>query len=85
MRYGLTKGQRNLYDVIVSYHKKHGITPTYKEMMEATGIKSKNQIAERLSALEERGWIKRMKYLPRGIALLASHTCETCGQPINKF
>ena len=44
MKYGLTIKQKEVFDFIKLYMKKKSVSPSYENIMEATGIKSKAQL-----------------------------------------
>jgi repressor LexA len=72
MTTGLTRKQDELFRFIVSYHEQHGVSPTFDEMKEAVGLRSKSNIHRLLEALEERGRIRRMPGLARAIIIQPS-------------
>jgi|GEM_PF-3811672 len=67
--FGLTARQAALLDFIHEYHDKHGIPPSFDEMREASGLRSKSGIFRILTALEERGHISRLPNRARSITL----------------
>lgn len=69
---GLTKRQRDLLVFIRSYVGKNGIVPSYDEMMEALDLASKSGVHRLITALEERGFIRRMPNRARAITLVAA-------------
>lgn len=69
---GLTKRQRDLLLFIRSYVGKNGIVPSFDEMKEALGLASKSGIHRLISALEERGFIRRIPGRARAITLVAA-------------
>jgi SOS-response transcriptional repressor LexA len=66
----LTQRQKEMYDFIRAYYAKHGIAPSFMEMMDATGRSSKSGVHRVLVALEERGFIRRMRDRARAIELV---------------
>ena len=42
MKYGLSPRQKKVFDFIKSYMKTQPVAPSYQEMMEATGYKTKS-------------------------------------------
>ena len=68
MGYGLTPRQKKLFDFIKSYMKKEPVAPTYRDMKKATGIHL-SQLHKEVAALEERGWITRLKGKNRSIRI----------------
>jgi len=69
MKYGLSPRQKKLFDFIKSYMKKTPVAPSYDEMMEATGYKSKDSISKIVKQLEERKWITRLPGKNRSIQI----------------
>jgi SOS-response transcriptional repressor LexA len=69
---GLTKRQADALRFIRGYHAEHGITPTFTEIMEAMDLRSKSSVHHLITGLEERGFITRIPYLARSIALVGA-------------
>lgn len=69
LTFGLTKRQAELLKFIREYHARHGMTPTYREMLAALGLASLSGIHRIVSGLEERGHIRRLPAHGRSIAL----------------
>jgi repressor LexA len=68
---GLTHQMRDLLDFITtSTAENRGVSPSYAEMMAATGLKSKSNIHRLLKALEERQYIRRIPNRARAIEVL---------------
>jgi repressor LexA len=61
----LTAKQRELLVFIDSRLKQNGISPSFDEMREALALKSKSGVHRLISALEERGFIRRLPNLAR--------------------
>ena len=55
----LTKKQKNLLLFINKKLRSSGVSPSYEEMKESLNLKSKSGIHRLISALEERGFIKK--------------------------
>jgi len=70
MKYGLTAKQKKLFDFIKSYMKKQSVAPSYQDMMDATGYKSKSSLNAIVNQLEQRKWITRLKGKHRSIQIL---------------
>lgn len=66
----LTAHQMQLLDYIHSYTVSHGYSPSFIEMRDAMGLHSKSGIHRMLAALEERGFIRRLKNRARAIEVL---------------
>ena len=85
----LTKLQKNALDFIAEFESISGTSPSYTDIAKALGIASKSGVFHLLRRLEERGFIRRMKYRARAIEIIKrpsavtwSSTCPTCGQEI---
>jgi SOS-response transcriptional repressor LexA len=66
----LTPQQKQLLDFIVQRIDETGIGPSVEEMKCATGLKSKSLVHRRLIALEERGFIRRLRQRARAIEVV---------------
>lgn len=55
----MTKRQKQLLDFIAAYIGEHGICPSYDEMRDALGLKSKSNINRIVVALIDRGYLVR--------------------------
>ena len=66
----LTKKQKELLDYIKIVNKEHGISPSYEEMKNKLSLKSKSGIHRIISALEERGFIKKLANKARAIEIV---------------
>ncbi len=66
----LTKKQKNLLIFINEKLKRTGISPSYEEMRVSLNLKSKSGIHRLISALEERGFIKRLPHKARAIEVI---------------
>lgn len=63
----VTKRQRQIYEYIKEYQKENGYPPSVREMASAVGLSSPSTVHAHLSALEERGLIKRDASKPRAL------------------
>ena len=68
--YGSTKRQLELYDFIKAYIEANSVPPSFDEMKDALGLKSKSGIYRLLDSLERRRLIKRLKNSSRSIAVI---------------
>lgn len=66
----LTKRQHDLLVFIDTTINNKGICPSYQEMMEAVGLHSKSGIHRIISALEERGFLKKIENKARALEVL---------------
>ncbi|WP_282608226.1 transcriptional repressor LexA [Pelagibius sp. Alg239-R121] len=66
----LTKKQHQLLIFVHEHLSKHGVSPSFDEMKEALDLKSKSGIHRLITALEERGFIRRLAHRARAIEIL---------------
>jgi repressor LexA len=63
----LTRKQRELLKFIQERLAETGISPSFDEMKEALGLKSKSGVHRLITGLEERGFIKRLPHRARAL------------------
>ncbi len=66
----LTRKQKELLLLIRDRIAKEGVTPSFDEMKEALGLRSKSGIHRLITGLEERGFIKRLPHRARALEIL---------------
>ncbi len=66
----LTKKQRNLLLFINKKIRSTGVSPSYEEMKNSLNLKSKSGIHRLISALEERGFLKRLAHKARALEVI---------------
>ena len=66
----LTDKQHQLLSYLIDYQADKDITPSFDEMRQAVGLASKSGIHRLVSALEERGYIRRLPNRARAIEIL---------------
>jgi repressor LexA len=66
----LTKKQLQLLEFIHARTRINGVSPSFDEMKVALDLKSKSGIHRLITALEERGFIRRLPHRARAIAVL---------------
>ncbi|MGR3572862.1 transcriptional repressor LexA [Brevirhabdus sp.] len=66
----LTKKQMELLEFIHKRTRKDGIPPSFDEMKEALDLRSKSGIHRLITALEERGFIRRLAHRARAIEIV---------------
>jgi repressor LexA len=66
----LTRKQIELLDFIRIRIEAEGVPPSFDEMKEALGLKSKSGIHRLITALEERGFIRRMAHRARALDIV---------------
>lgn len=66
----LTKKQHELLLFIDERLRESGVSPSFDEMKEALGLRSKSGIHRLITALEERGFIRRLAHRARALEVL---------------
>ncbi|MEM6620214.1 MAG: transcriptional repressor LexA [Pseudomonadota bacterium] len=66
----LTRKQMDLLEFIHRRMQKDGVPPSFDEMKEALDLRSKSGIHRLITALEERGFIRRLAHRARAIEIL---------------
>ncbi|WP_020593701.1 transcriptional repressor LexA [Kiloniella laminariae] len=79
----LTKKQRELLIYIRDHLSKTGVSPSFDEMKDALSLKSKSGIHRLVTALEERGFIRRLAHRARAVEILKlpEDLASTSAQP----
>jgi len=81
----LTKKQKNLLLFINKKLRSSGVSPSYEEMKEALHLKSKSGIHRLISALEERGFIRRLAHKARALEVLKLPETASANDIYNNF
>ena len=66
----LTRKQRDLLEFIHKRVQRDGVPPSFDEMKEALDLRSKSGIHRLITALEERGFIRRLAHRARAIEIV---------------
>jgi repressor LexA len=66
----LTRKQHELLLYINQHLSAHGVSPSFDEMKDALGLKSKSGIHRLISGLEERGFLRRLPHRARALEVL---------------
>jgi repressor LexA len=66
----LTRKQRDLLEFIHKRVERDGVPPSFDEMKEALDLRSKSGIHRLITALEERGFIRRLAHRARALEIL---------------
>ena len=72
----LTKKQLELLTFLKNHLKKNDVPPSFDEMKDALNLKSKSGIHRLVSALEERGFIRRLPNRARAIEIIKTPAIE---------
>ena len=81
----LTKKQRNLLLYINKKIRSTGVSPSYEEMKNSLNLKSKSGIHRLISALQERGFIKRLAHKARALEVLKLPETASANDIYNTF
>ena len=81
----LTKKQRNLLLFINKKIRSTGVSPSYEEMKDSLNLKSKSGIHRLISALQERGFIKRLAHKARALEVLKLPETASANDIYNTF
>ncbi len=77
----LTRKQHELLQFIHGRLEESGISPSFEEMKDALDLKSKSGVHRLISALEERGFIRRLPNRARALEILRQPDDVTAGRP----
>jgi repressor LexA len=81
----LTKKQKNLLLFINKKIRSSGISPSYEEMKNSLNLKSKSGIHRLISALEERGFVKRLAHKARALEVIKLPENASANDIFNSF
>ena len=81
----LTKKQKNLLLFINKKLRSSGVSPSYEEMKQSLNLKSKSGIHRLISALEERGFIRRMAHKARALEVIKLPETASANDIYNSF
>ena len=81
----LTKKQKNLLLFINKKIRSTGVSPSYEEMKNSLNLKSKSGIHRLITALEERGFIKRLAHKARALEVIKLPETASANDIYNTF
>ena len=81
----LTKKQKNLLIYINKKIRSTGVSPSYEEMKNSLNLKSKSGIHRLISALEERGFVKRLAHKARALEVVKLPENASANDIFNTF
>ena len=81
----LTKKQKNLLLYINKKIRSTGVSPSYEEMKNSLNLKSKSGIHRLISALQERGFIRRLAHKARALEVLKLPETASANDIYNSF
>jgi repressor LexA len=81
----LTKKQKNLLIYINKKIRSTGISPSYEEMKNSLNLKSKSGIHRLITALEERGFVRRLAHKARALEVVKLPENASANDIFNTF
>ena len=81
----LTKKQKNLLMFINKKLRSSGVSPSYEEMKHSLNLKSKSGIHRLISALQERGFVRRLAHKARALEVLKLPETASANDIYNSF
>ena len=81
----LTKKQKNLLLFINKKLRSSGVSPSYEEMKQSLNLKSKSGIHRLISALEERGFIRKLPHKARALEVVKLPETASANDIYNSF
>ena len=81
----LTKKQKNLLLFVNKKLRSSGVSPSYEEMKQSLNLKSKSGIHRLISALEERGFIRRLPHKARALEVIKLPETASANDIYNNF
>ena len=81
----LTRKQKNLLLFINKKLRSSGVSPSYEEMKQSLNLKSKSGIHRLISALEERGFIRRLPHKARALEVIKLPETASANDIYNTF
>ena len=81
----LTKKQKNLLLFINKKLRSSGVSPSYEEMKQSLNLKSKSGIHRLISAVEERGFIRRLPHKARALEVIKLPETASANDIYNSF
>ena len=81
----LTKKQKNLLLFINKKLRSSGVSPSYEEMKDSLNLKSKSGIHRLISALEERGFIRKLPHKARALEVVKLPENASANDIFNTF
>ena len=68
--FGITRNQKKILDIIKKYIKNNEFSPSYEELAQLCGLRTKSAVHRYLHCLRERGYITFKNNMKRGIRVL---------------
>lgn len=64
---GLSERQQRILDFILAYVERYGVSPSYREIGDAVGLKAISAVKYQVGQLEDKGYLARRDRMPRTI------------------
>jgi repressor LexA len=64
-----TERQQQILDFIQAYVERHGVSPSFKEIGEAVGLKAISAVKHQIEQLQQKGYVTRRNRTPRSIVV----------------
>ncbi len=65
----LSERQQQILDFIQGYTERHGVSPSFKEIGDAVGLKSSSAVKHQIQQLQKKGYVTRRNRTPRSIVV----------------
>jgi repressor LexA len=69
----LSQRQQQILDFIQAYTERHGVSPSFKEIGDAVGLKSSSGVKHQIEQLQKKGYVTRRDRTPRSIVVKPRH------------
>jgi repressor LexA len=79
----VSERQREIYDFIVAYARKHGYPPTVREIGAEVGLASPSTVHVHLAKLEQAGYVRRDPTKPRALELVGQERARREGGEVH--
>ena len=80
----LTSRQADCLSFVRGFERRHGYTPSFREIAAGMGFKSTSNASRLLTLLEERGVLKRTPHRRRAIQIIEPCICPHCGGQVRQ-
>jgi repressor LexA len=81
----LTRKQHELLLLIHERLQQDGVPPSFDEMKDALGLKSKSGVHRLVTALEERGFLRRLRHRARALEVIRLPESQGAVKPVGGF
>lgn len=77
----LTRRQKEILDFVRAFRRRHGVSPTHREICEEFGYSSYGTVHKHLKILQEKGYLQRTSNQKRGLELSQADAGDGAGTP----